>query len=172
MVGRDSGSFPFLNEYVSPHLKTLPPVKLAYTIRVDEEFHKDPQPTIYDIRVAVDDPLRAKLAPFVYSPQYAQMLKKVADLDRDLGVMIQAVAMHKAKHQFLTSMCDDPVNFVRNWLSSQKRDLEVIMGESSRGGGELATGDEWRRGGRNSVWNTPNARESINVLLSKQPAHR
>ncbi|KAK0704777.1 hypothetical protein B0H67DRAFT_497802 [Lasiosphaeris hirsuta] len=172
VVGRDAGSIPMINEYITAHLRVLPPVKLAYTIRVDEEFHKDPKPTIYDIRVAVDDPLRGKLAPFIYNTQYAQMLKKVADLDKDLGVMIQAVATHKAKHTFLMSMCDDPVNFVRSWLSSQKRDLEVIMGEATRGGNENTTGDEWRKGGRDSVWNTPNARESVNVLLSKQPAHR
>lgn len=171
VVQREAGYIPLLNDYITPHLKALPPVKLPYTIRVDEAFHKDPQPTIYDMRVAVDDPLRAKMAPFIYSTTWAQMLKKIADLDKDLGVMMQAVAMHKAKHTFLTSMCDDPVGFVRAWLSSQKRDLEVIMGEATRGGGagaaETVTGDEWRRGGRDSVWNTPNARESVNVLLAK-----
>ncbi|KAK0626933.1 hypothetical protein B0T14DRAFT_424681 [Immersiella caudata] len=172
LIKKDSGNIPLLNEYVTPHLKALPPVKLAYTIRVDQEFHKDPKPTIYDIRVAVDDPLRAKLAPFIYSTQYASMLKKVADIDKDLGVLVQAIATHKAKHTFLTSMCDDPVHFVRSWLSSQKRDLEVITGEATRGGGETATGDEWRKGGRDSIWNTANARESINVLLSKQPGNR
>jgi len=172
LIKKESGSIPLLNEYITPHLKPLPPVKLSYTIRVDEAFHKDPQPTIYDIRVAVDDPLRAKLAPFIYSTQYASMLKTVADMDKDLGVLVQAIATHKAKHTFLTSMSEDPVHFIRDWLSSQKRDLEVITGEATRGGGETATGDEWRKGGRGSVWDTPNARESVNVLLSKQPGHR
>lgn len=172
IIRKEVGSIPLLNEYITSHLKPLPPVRLAYTIRVDEQFHKDPKPTVYDVRVAVDDPLRAKLAPFVYSTQYAQTLKKIAEMDKDLGLLIQAIATHKAKHSFLRSMCDDPVSFVRNWLSSQKRDLEVIMGEATRGGGEHATGDEWRRGGPDSIWNTQNARESVNVLLSKQPAPR
>ncbi|KAK0723217.1 hypothetical protein B0T26DRAFT_640909 [Lasiosphaeria miniovina] len=172
VVQRDSGFIPALNDYIAPHLKTLPPVRLAYTIRVDEEFHKDPNPTIYDIRVAVDDPLRAKLVPFIHNPQYASMLKDVALLDDQLATLVQAVAQSKAKHAFLASLTQDPVNFVRNWLSSQKRDLEVIMGEAPRGGGEDATGDEWRKGGRESVWNTTNARESVNVLLSKHPMHR
>ena len=168
VIPRETGYIPHLNEYLTPHLRPLPPIKLPYTIRVDEDFHKSPTPTIYDVRVAVDDPLRAKLLPFVNNPQYAAMLKEVAGLDEQLATMIQAVAHSKAKHTFLHSMETDPVGFVRSWLSSQKRDLEVIMGEATRGGGEDASGDEWRRGGRDSVWATANARESVNVLLAKQ----
>ncbi|KAJ9132594.1 26S proteasome regulatory subunit N6 [Pleurostoma richardsiae] len=170
VIGRDSGYIPALHEYVNAHLRPLPPVKLAYTIRVDEEFHKDPKPTIYDVRVAVDDPLRAKLFPFIHNPQYATMLKEVASLDEHLALLIQAISAAKAKHSFFMGYYKDPANFVRNWLSSQKRDLEIIMGEAPRGGGEDATGDEWRKGGRHSVWGTQNARESVNVMLSKQPA--
>jgi len=169
IIPRETGYIPHLNEYLTPHLRPLPPVKLAYTIRVDEDFHKAAQPTIYDVRVAVDDPLRAKLLPFIQNTQYATMLKDVAALDEQLATLIQAVAHSKAKHTFLSSMGRDPVRFVNGWLGSQKRDLEVIMGEASRGGGEEANGDEWRRGGRDSVWATANARESVNVLLSKQP---
>ena len=121
------------------------------------------------MRVAVDDPLRAKLLPFIQNTQYATMLKEVAGLDEQLATLIQAVAHSKAKHTFLSSMARDPVRFVNGWLGSQKRDLDIIMGEATRGGGEEANGDEWRRGGRDSVWATANARESVNVLLSKQP---
>ncbi|KAK3990516.1 putative 3-phosphoinositide dependent protein kinase-1 [Cladorrhinum sp. PSN332] len=171
VVGRDAGVIPQLNDYITPHLKALPPLKLRYTIRVDEEFHKNPQPTIYDVRVAVDDPLNAKHKAYLENPQQKAMLQEIARLDDQLAVICQAIQQSKAKHTFLTSMENDPVGFVKSWLSSQKRDLEVILGEATRGGGEDAiTGDEWRRGGRESVWNTTNARESVNVLLSKQPA--
>jgi hypothetical protein len=172
VIPRDVGTIPLLTEFISPHLKPLPPITLPYTIRVDEEFHKDPQPTIYDIRVAVDDPLRVKLYPFITNPSYAGMLKDVALLDEQLANVIQAVGSSKAKHTFFTSLSQDPANFTRHWLSSQKRDLEVITGEAPRGGGEDATGDEWRRGGKSSVWATANARESVNVMLSKPPAQR
>lgn len=174
VIDKDAGYIPLLNDYVTRHLKPLPPLSLPYTIRVDEAFHTSPAapaPTIYDVRVAVDDPLRARLAPFVHGTQYAATLRRVADIDKDLGVIVQAIATHKAKHAFLTGMCDDPVGFVRAWLSSQKRDLEVILGEATRAQGEGA-GDEWRRGGRESIWNSANARESVNVLLAKQPVHR
>ncbi|KAH7134824.1 SWI/SNF complex protein [Dactylonectria estremocensis] len=164
----DVGYIPMLNEYVTQHLRPLPPTRLPYTIRIDQEFHKDPQPTIYDIQVAVEDSFRDSLLPLINNPQYAAMLKDVTTLDDQLARVIQAVAVSKAKHSFFTSLGEDPANFVKNWLSSQKRDLEVIMGEASRGGGEHASGDEWRRGGKDSVWATQNARESVNVLLSKQ----
>ncbi|KAF7549986.1 hypothetical protein G7Z17_g6021 [Cylindrodendrum hubeiense] len=156
------------DELLKKHLRPLPPISLPYTIRIDQEFHKDPQPTIYDIQVSVEDSFRDSLLPLINNPQYAAMLKDVTTLDDQLARVIQAIAVSKAKHSFFTSLSEDPANFVKNWLSSQKRDLEVIMGEASRGGGEHASGDEWRRGGKDSVWATQNARESVNVLLSKQ----
>ncbi|KAI5926073.1 putative SWI-SNF complex subunit [Camillea tinctor] len=165
----DTGYIPRLQEYIAPHLRPLPPVQLPYTIRVDEEFHKDPQPTVYDVRVAVDDPLRQKMLSFLNHAGYANMLKEAAALDDQLATIVQAMHVSKAKHTFLTSLGESPATFVRDWLSSQKRDLEVIMGEAMKGLGEEATGDEWRKGGRDSVWSTINARESVNVMLAKQP---
>ncbi|KAH9893743.1 hypothetical protein F4778DRAFT_294012 [Xylariomycetidae sp. FL2044] len=164
------GSIPKLHDYITPHLKPLPPVTLPYTIRLDEEFHKDPQATIYDVRVAVDDPLREKMVSFLNNSGYANMLKEVASLDDQLATIVQAIHVSKAKHAFLTSLSEDPTTFVSSWLSSQKRDLEVIMGESMKGTGQEATGDEWRKGGKDSIWSTINARESVNVMLSKQPS--
>ncbi|KAI1654203.1 hypothetical protein F4813DRAFT_371783 [Daldinia decipiens] len=166
--GIETGSIPRLHEYITPHLKPLPPVKLPYTIRLDEDFHKDPQPTVYDVRVAVDDPLREKMSSFLSNAGYANMLKEAASLDDQLAIIIHAIHVSKAKHAFLTSLSEDPAIFVRDWLSSQKRDLDVIMGESMRGTGEDATGDEWRKGGKDSIWSTVNARESVTVMLSKQ----
>lgn len=165
--GGDIGYIPMLNDYVARHLQPLPPVKLPYTIRVDEEFHKDPKPMIYDISVSVEDPLRARLISLLNKPEYANMLKDITGMDDQLAKIIQAVSVSKAKHTFLNSLANDPANFIRNWLSSQKRDLEVILGETANSG-ENTGGDEWRRGGNDSVWATQNARESVNVLLSRQ----
>ncbi|KAK8039086.1 26S proteasome regulatory subunit N6 [Apiospora rasikravindrae] len=166
----ETGSIPLLYNYITPQLKPLPAVKLPYTVRVDEEFHKDPKPTVYDIRVAVDDPLKEKMVTFLNNPGYASMLKEVALLDDQLATIVQAIHVSKSKHAFLSSLSEDPATFVKDWLSSQKRDLDIIMGESIRGSGEHATtGDEWRMGGKDSVWNTINAKESVTMLLAKQP---
>lgn len=158
-----------LNEYVAQHLSPLDPLTLQYTIRVDEDFHKDPKHTVYDLQVPVDDPLKVTLQPLLTNPKYANMLKDVTALDDQLARVVQAIAVSKAKHSFFNSLGEDPTNFVRNWISSQKRDLDIIMGESARTGNEGMAGPEWRRGGNESVWATDNARESVNVLLSKQP---
>ncbi|KAG8417819.1 SWI/SNF and RSC complex subunit Ssr3 [Metarhizium acridum] len=169
VVGRgDIGYIPMLNEYVTQHLRPLPPVSLPYTIRVDEDFHKDPYATVYDVQVLVDDPLRNTLQPLINNSQYASMLKDVTVLDDQLARLIQAIAVSKAKHSFFSSLSEDPATFVKSWLSSQRRDLEVILGDATKGGGDALAADEWRRGGGNSVWATQNARESVNVLLSRQ----
>ncbi|KHN99268.1 SWIB/MDM2 domain protein [Metarhizium album ARSEF 1941] len=169
IVGRgDIGYIPMLNEYVTQHLRPLPPVSLPYTIRVDEDFHKDPRATVYDVQVLIDDPLRSTLQPVVNNSQYTSMLKDVTMLDDQLARLIQAIAVSKAKHSFFSFLSEDPATFVKSWLSSQRRDLEVILGDTSKGGGDALAADEWRRGGSNSVWATQNARESVNVLLSRQ----
>lgn len=167
VIPRELGLIPELLNYIIPHLRPLSKVELPYTVRVDEEFQKSPQATIYDVRVPVNEPIQARLNQFLQDPQYATMLQQVKGLDEQLAVMIQAVADSKAKHAFLTSLSRDPTNFVRNWLSSQKRDLEVINGEAPRGGGEDASGDEWRKGGKNSVWATQNARESVQFMIRR-----
>lgn len=154
-------------EYIAPHLRPLPPVALPYTVRVDEEFQKNPQPTVYDVQVSVENPLRSKMGSFIHDPGYAGMLKEVAGLDDHLARLVQAVSTSKSRHTFFSSMGSDPVNFFKNWLSSQARDLETINGEASRGGGEHAAGDEWRKGGEASVWATDDARETVNVILAR-----
>ena len=53
-------------------------------------------------------------------------------------------------------------------MSSQKRDLEVIAGEATRGGGEDAQGDEWRKGGKEGIWGSENVRESVNLLVNNK----
>lgn len=169
--GIESGFIPELAHYISSHLRPLPPVQLPYTIRLDEQFQGDPQPTVYDVRVAVDDPLRERMSTFLNNAGYAGMLKEVASLDEQLAIIVQAVHVSKAKHDFLKSLSEDPATFVRDWLSSQRRDLEAILGEAMRGsGGDGANGDEWRKGGKDSVWGTINARESVNALLSRMPS--
>lgn len=159
--------FPAIPETTATHTSVLEPIKLPYTIRVDPEFHNDnPAPTVYDIRVAVDDPLRAKMLALTSSPEFPQMLRQVSSLDDQVALVIQALHHSKAKHAFYTSLSKDPVNFVKRWTNSQKRDLETILGETPRTAREDG-GPEFRRGGSNSPWDTTVARESVRYLLAK-----
>lgn len=147
----------------------MPPVKLIYTIRVDKSFHESPQPTIYDVRVSVDDPLNAALASYITNPSYAQSLREVADLNENLAKVIQKISNSKSKHIFFDALARNPTEFFAKWLSSQKRDLEVISGQATRGGGEDANSEEWRKGGKDSVWGSENARQSVNLIVGSGP---
>ena len=100
MGGIESGSIPKLHEYITPQLKPLSPVELPYTIRVDEEFHKNPQPTVYDVRVAVDDPLREMMMKFLGNPAFSGMLREVGSLDDQLATIVQSGAFRAKVAQF------------------------------------------------------------------------
>ncbi|KAK6598843.1 26s proteasome regulatory subunit n6 [Botrytis cinerea] len=144
--GREKGYWPQLGDAIISHTTILQPVRLHYTIRVDKEFHENPQPTIYDVQVTVEDPLKAALEAATRNPAYAANLLELATLDKQLAVMVQAIANSKSKHSFFDSLSKNPTEFIRKWISSQKRDLEIIAGDGMRGGGEDATSDEWRKG--------------------------
>jgi SWI/SNF-related matrix-associated actin-dependent regulator of chromatin subfamily D len=151
-------------------MTSLPPISLPYTIRVDQAFHNSPQPTIYDIRVQIDDPLRAALNSYLTNPSYAQSLLEINQLNDHLALLVQKISNSKSKHTFFDALSKQPTDFIAKWLSSQKRDLEVISGEATRGGGEDASGDEWRRGGKDGIWGSENVRESVNLIVGKPRA--
>lgn len=99
--------------------------------------------------------------------QYAVSLRQISALDDQLSLVIQGLLHSKARHSFYTALSKDPAMFIRRWLSSQRRDLETILGEANRGGGEDSSAPEFRRGGPNGVWDTPVAREAVRYILAK-----
>lgn len=88
-------------------------------------------------------------------------------MNEQLALLVQKITNSKSKHTFFDALSRNPTEFIAKWLSSQKRDLEVISGEATRGGGEDASGDEWRRGGSESIWGSENVRESVNLLVGR-----
>ena len=55
-------------------------------------------------------------------------------------------------------------------MASQKRDLEVVLGESGRFEGDVAgmgLGGEWRKGGRGGVWGSEIVREGVGLMVQK-----
>ncbi|KAL9114053.1 MAG: hypothetical protein Q9227_001825 [Pyrenula ochraceoflavens] len=152
------------------HISPLPPIKLPYTIRVDPEFHEHPSPTIYDVQVAVEDPRRAKVLAFTRDPSHATSLRQISALDEQLALIIQALNHSKARHTFYTAMSKDPSNFIRKWMGSQKRDLETILGEATKGGNEDGTAPEFQRGGSAGMWDTDIVKEAVRYRLAKPEA--
>ncbi|KAF2193844.1 hypothetical protein K469DRAFT_549741 [Zopfia rhizophila CBS 207.26] len=177
LFNTDTIFFPYLPSLLTQHLQTLPPIQLSYTIRVDKDYIAPSlesgipasQPTVYDVQVALDDPLKALAGSLLHSKDNVEMLQQIHDMDEQIAVLVQGIQKSKAKHAFFTSLSNDPVSFIKRWLSSQKRDLEVILGEATRGGGEDGSGLEWRRGGKDGVWGSEVARESVALWLARQP---
>ncbi|KAF2276720.1 uncharacterized protein EI97DRAFT_319442 [Westerdykella ornata] len=176
LFGQDMFFFPQLPSLLKPHLMTLPPIQLPYTIRVDKEYISPSpdsgvppsRPTIYDVPVLLDDPLHQLVQNLLRPRDAVETLEQIRAIDEQIVLVMGAVAQSKAKHAFLTSMSKDPVSFVKRWLSSQKRDLEVILGEATRGGGEDASGPEWHAGGGEGVWQSEVAKESVALWLARQ----
>lgn len=56
-------------------------------------------------------------------------------------------------------------------MASQKRDLEVVLGESGRmeadGQAGMGLGGEWRIGGKGGVWGTEQVREGVALMTQK-----
>ena len=161
--------FPHIPESIGPHTSPMDPIKLPYTIRVDEEFHKDPTPTIYDIQVAVEDPLRVKMMALTQNPQYTAGMRQIASLDDQVALIIQALTHSRARHSFFTALSKDPATFLRRWVNSQRRDLETIMGDVTASQAD-PNGLEFQRGGPDSVWDSAIAKEAVRYLLAKPEA--
>ncbi|KAF1946044.1 hypothetical protein EJ02DRAFT_441288 [Clathrospora elynae] len=173
--GPDHFYFPNLPQLIKPHLMALPPIQLQYTIRVDKDYISPAadsgktasEPTVYDVQVAVEDPMQPLFQDILRRPDSIQTLQEIQKIDEQLVLLMGAIGQSKAKHAFFTSMSKDPVTFFKRWLSSQKRDLEVLLGEATRGGGEDVSGEEWRRGGADGVWGSDVAKESVALWLAK-----
>jgi SWI/SNF-related matrix-associated actin-dependent regulator of chromatin subfamily D len=156
-----------------PHLHPLPPIKLPYTIRLDETFQApnpdEPKYTIYDVKITVEDPLRAKILAITSSSQSVQNLRQINGINDQLAVIIQAIHHHKARHAFFTSFARDPVGFCKKWYTSQQRDLSVILGEVERGD---VAGLEFAKGGKDGVWGSDVVQEAVRYKLARGEAMR
>lgn len=170
IFGAEQIYFPQIPDRIMSHLHPLPPVKLQYTVRVDQDFLSNPEPTVYDMRVLVDDPLRAKVSAMIHNPEHHANLRQIVQLDEQLAVIVQALQNCKARHTFFKSMAKDPAGFMNRWVNSQRRDLEVILGEAGRGGGEDGTGPEFARGGKDGVWGSQAVAEAVRYRLAKPQA--
>lgn len=160
---QDTIHFPHIPSLILPHLTPLPPVSLPYTIRVDPDFHASPTPTIYTLRLPTPPSLPSL-------PPSLPILKQLSAYEEHLALLIQALSASQRKYQFLDGYKRDPVTFVKRWMASQKRDLEVVLGESGRLEGDVAgmgLGSEWRRGGQDGVWGSDLVREGVGLMVQK-----
>ena len=99
-------------------------------------------------------------------------LKRINALNKGGAAIVQQIKETKAKHEFYTSFTKDPVGFMQKFASSQKRDLEVILGDARAGTAQDWVGDEFRKGGSNGVWGSEAVRESVGLMVYKDKPSR
>ncbi|KAI7215084.1 hypothetical protein KC333_g5665 [Hortaea werneckii] len=178
LFGQEKVYFPYVPDLLHPHLHPLPPVQLDYTIRVDKSYIQGDAssnlppsaPTVYDIRVPLPNPLVSQLTRFHTSKSHLTTLQQIVKTDDDLALLVQKIQHTNAKRKFYDNLARDPTNFVKRWISSQQRDLEVILAEATRGGDEGANSEEWRKGGEDGVWGSTMAKESVGLWLARSGA--
>lgn len=161
------------------HLHPLPPIQLAYTIRVDKPYINGTSatatepasppsaPTVYDVRVPLPNTIVAQLHKFHGNRSHISDLQTIIRTDDELALLVQKIHQTNAKRKFYENLAKDPASFVKRWFSSQMRDQDVIFAESMRGGGEDAPGELYRRGGKDGLWDSQVARESVGLWLAR-----
>lgn len=105
------------------------------------------------------------LTKFHTSKTHLTTLQTIVQTDDDLALLAQNIHRTNAKRKFYENLAKEPAGFVKRWMSSQQRDLEVVLAESGRGAGEEGSvGEELRRSG---VWGGKGARESVGAWLAR-----
>ncbi|KAG8528294.1 uncharacterized protein KY384_007211 [Bacidia gigantensis] len=164
VFGRDIIYFPHIPTLLENHLSPLSPLSVPYTVRVDPEYHSLPSEkryTIYTFQIPT-----AAIPPSVPNPD-VEDLKSLKRMDDHLALLIQAIGKSQRKHSFLSQLSRDPVTFTQRWMSSQRRDLEVALGESGRFEDPANLGGVWSQGGHDGVWGKQEVKEAVGVMVQK-----
>lgn len=114
------------------------------------------------------DLLHLKKNAIVQSPEHAGSLRQLAAMDEQLALVVQNIADARSRHAFFTEMSKDPATFVRKWADSQQRDMTILYGDYRFGYGDTWQGDEFRRGGPDSVWGSQVAKESVGLMMARK----
>lgn len=167
--------FPYMPELIQHHFSALDPIKLPYTIRVDKDYLASAatpsEPTIYDIKVPLPSPIKHTMASIISDPKHISNLKSIINIDLDIALLVSRMNNIDSKRQFYESLARDPTAFIKRWMSSQQRDLDVILAEGGRGIGDTRDDglplEVFRKGGADGVWGGELARESVGLFLAR-----
>lgn len=150
--------FPQIPELTLSHILPLEPIVINYVVRCDVAASMSPQ--IHDVTIFIDDPIRQKMQAVMQSPSYISMLREISAIDDNIAVLVQAINHSKAKHDFWRSFSEDPAEFLKRWVSSQKRDLDTLSGETP---GRMVEEDDVRKAAQ---WKD-RVSESVYLMLAK-----
>lgn len=95
--------------------------------RVDKELTQSEH--AFDINIDVEDAIKQKMANTItaYMPNH-DLSQRIAQLDEEISQTAIAVRNAIVKRDFLDEFSNDSAAFVKNWINSQSRDLDLILG--------------------------------------------
>ncbi|TIA70087.1 hypothetical protein E3P77_00295 [Wallemia ichthyophaga] len=123
----DSIYYHELPDVVQKYLIPVEPVVLEYTVMVDKELTQSEH--AFDINIDVEDAIKQKMANTItaYMPNH-DLSQRIAQLDEEISQTAIAVRNAIVKRDFLDEFSNDSAAFVKNWINSQSRDLDLILG--------------------------------------------
>lgn len=141
----------------------MPPIRIPYTIRVDKEFQATRPPpseyyTIFDIDILTPNLLPAKMARL--ERHCLPAFEWMKSVDREIARNIQALHHSQARWNFFKAFVDDPVGFTNRWTASQKRDLEMVLGEQGRARAVA-------EGLSTEVWDNDVVKEAVRFFMNR-----
>ena len=128
---------------VPEYLKTrkllpLDPLVLYYTVRTDKTYHVGS--TAYDIEVEVDDQTSRNLKLAAIAPN-AAINNEIKACDEQIASLVHSIYQCKLRRDFMNGFVADPIGFINQWLTSQDRDLQLVIGDTTVNGEELSQKD-------------------------------
>ncbi|KND03228.1 uncharacterized protein SPPG_02282 [Spizellomyces punctatus DAOM BR117] len=126
ILGQPRITFAHMPELLRAHFAPPDPIVLEYTVRTDKE--QNVSQFAYDVEVEVPNPMRERLEQTLVSNP--QLQRDIGQLDDKITTLIQTINHCKLKRDFMLSFANDPIGFLNQWMASQSRDLEVILGDT------------------------------------------
>lgn len=122
---RDKIVLPQLVELLGPHLSPREPVTIEYDIDPTQDLSN--RDLAFDVPIQVDHALRSELLAMLNSwPQCSAM---IAHNDNGIVQEVQTLNMLAYQHDFYREFCENPVEFINNWVASQAADLKAIYSD-------------------------------------------
>ncbi|KAI6115537.1 SWI/SNF complex 60 kDa subunit [Pisolithus croceorrhizus] len=141
IFGADTVVFQQLPELINRYLTPADPVILHYTI--NPMVPPPDRPQAWDIEVKMEDTsLKSRMAVTVQATK--DSTQDLSKLDDEIALLTQSLHNAHTKRIFLQSFAEDPSKFIQNWLESQSRDLESILGSGPSEGATIRA-EELRR---------------------------
>ncbi|KZS95948.1 SWI/SNF complex 60 kDa subunit [Sistotremastrum niveocremeum HHB9708] len=126
IFGLEAFQFGQLPEMVNSCLLPPDPVLLPYTIQVDPECPAAIQ--AYDIEIETEDTFLKGKFNTISTSMVSDSAKRITALDDQIAQAAQSIRNAKLKKEFMNALSANPQTFIQDWLASQSRDLDLVLG--------------------------------------------